>query len=217
MLQSKKILLLGAGGHCMSVLDSLLALNLYTDIGIIDKTFKDECSDILGVPIIGADDDLERLHKEGYKDAFITVGSLGDTSIRNKLYKTIKRIGFNIPNIIDESAMVSNFTTLGEGNYIGKNVAINGGTTIGNCTIINSSSNIEHECTIYDFVHISPGSILCGNVSIGANTHIGAGSVIKQGLIIGSDTMIGMGSVVLSNIRSNTIAFGNPCREVDHE
>ncbi|NLZ83744.1 MAG: acetyltransferase [Clostridiales bacterium] len=209
-----KILLLGAGGHCMSVLDSLLALNLYTDIGIIDKTYKEDCSDILGVPIVGADDDLERLHEEGYTDAFITVGSLGDTSIRSKLYKIIKGIGFNIPNIIDGSSIISKFATLGEGNYIGKKVAINGATTIGNCTIINTSSSIDHECIINDFVHLSPGSILCGNVSIGANTHIGAGSVIKQGLSIGSDTMIGMGSVVLTNIRANTTAFGNPCREV---
>ena len=222
MLQNRKILLLGAGGHCMSVLDSLMALNLYSDIGIIDKVNADngishDCCNALGTPIIGTDDDLDRLHKEGFTDAFVTVGSLGDISIRRKLYNKIKDIGFVIPNIIDTSSIVSKSTTLGEGNYIGKNSVINSGTTIGNCIIVNTSSTIEHECIIHDFVHISPGSIVCGGVSIGANTHIGAGSVIKQGIVIGSDTMIGMGSVVLSNVRSNITAFGNPCREVEHE
>ena len=222
MRQNRKILLLGAGGHCMSVLDSLLALNLYSDIGIIDKVYTENVkshysTNISGVPIIGADDDLDRLYKEGFTDAFITVGSLGDVSIRRKLYKKIKNIGFNIPNIIDVSSIVSKYTTLGEGNYIGKNAVINGGSDIGNCTIINSSATIEHECIIGDFVHVSPGGILCGNVNINANTHIGAGSIVKQGLTIGSNTMIGMGSVVISNISDNKTVFGNPCREVKYE
>ena len=215
MAQSRKILLLGAGGHCMSVLDSLIALDQYTDIAIIDKS--NNTSNILGIPVIGVDDDLERLYEEGYSDAFITVGSLGDTSIRRKLYKKLKDIGYNIPNIIDNSSIISDFTTIGEGNYIGKNTVINVGASIGNCTIINTSSTIEHECTINDFVHISPGSILCGNVTIEADTHIGAASVIRQGLSIGSNTIIGLGSVVVSNINSNTMAYGNPCKEVKYE
>lgn len=215
MAQSRKILLLGAGGHCMSVLDSLMALDQYTDIAIIDKS--NNTSNILGVPVIGVDDDLERLYEEGYTDAFITVGSLGDTSIRRKLYNKIKDIGFNIPNIIDNSSIVSKFVSIGEGNYIGKNAVINVGASIGNCTLINTSSTIEHECTINDFVHISPGSVLCGNVIIEADTHIGAACVIRQGLSIGYNTIIGLGSVVVSNINSNTMAYGNPCKEVKHE
>src|SRR5690554_3924364 len=115
MAQSRKILLLGAGGHCMSVLDSLIALDQYTDIAIIDKS--NNTSNILGIPVIGVDDDLERLYEEGYTYAFITVGSLGDTSIRRKLYKKLKDIGYNIPNIIDNSSIVSKFVTIGEGNY----------------------------------------------------------------------------------------------------
>ncbi|WP_097014070.1 acetyltransferase [Anaerocolumna aminovalerica] len=223
MSQNRKILLLGAGGHCMSVLDSLITLKLYSDIGIVDRIEENKEDNwkanhsVLGIPVVGTDDDLERLYNDGYTDAFITVGSLGNTSIRRKLYKKIKEIGFNIPNIIDESSIISNFVTLGEGNFIGKKVVINGGISIGNCTIINTSSTIEHESIIDDFVHISPGSILCGNVHIGANTHVGAGSIIKQELTIGSDTIIGMGSVVISDIKSNAVAFGNPCREVKHE
>ena len=34
---NKKILLVGGGGHCQSVLDSLLELDQFSAIGIIDK------------------------------------------------------------------------------------------------------------------------------------------------------------------------------------
>lgn len=221
MEETKKILLIGAGGHCLSVLDSLLSSYHYQDIGIIDKKFNsDEKIDnkknmIMGIPIVGNDEELEKLFNQGYKEAFITVGSVGNVSLRKKLYYKIKEIGFKIPNIIDNTSVVSNSTSLGEGIYIGKKAVINACTKIGNLAIINTSSTIEHECEIKDFVHVAPSSVLCGNVYIGSETHIGAGSVIKQRVHIGAKTMIGMGSVVLKDMKDNTIAYGNPCREVN--
>ena len=222
MEDAKNILLIGAGGHCLAVLDSLLSSYQYQDIGIIDK--KNDCTEpntnpketIMGVPIVGYDEDLEYLFDKGYREAFITVGSIGDVSLRKKLYHKVKEIGFRIPNIIDKTSALSMNTTLGEGIYVGKKAMINANANIGNLAIINSSAVIEHECKINDFVHIAPGAVLCGNVWIGRETHIGAGSVIKQGVHIGSNTMIGMGSVVLKNMKDYTIAYGNPCREVNH-
>jgi len=220
MPEIRKILLLGAGGHCKSVLDSIISSYCYDSIGIIDKilpSIEDENSNIMGIPIIGEDNDLTRLYSEGFTEAFITVGSIGDVSLRKKLYITIKQIGFHIPNIVDSSSIVSSFAVLGEGIYIGKNAVVNADAKIGNCAIINTSAVIEHECRIGDFVHIAPGSILSGNVWIDEGTHIGAGSVIKQGLHIGADTMIGIGSVVLKDIKSKVTAYGNPCKEVKHD
>ncbi len=40
MSGDKKILLLGAGEHCNSVLDSLLSTGDYDEVGIIDKVFQ---------------------------------------------------------------------------------------------------------------------------------------------------------------------------------
>lgn len=213
MLGAKKLLLIGAGGHCLSVLDSLLSSYEYLDIGIIDKSGS-ITKDIMGVPVVGYDEDLECLYTKGYKEAFITVGSIGNAFIRRSLYNHVKKIGFEIPNIIDKTSIVSEYCTLGEGIYIGKNAIVNACTQIGNMSIINTSSVVEHECNIDDFVHIAPGSILCGNVHIDKETHVGAGSVIKQGIHIGNKTIIGMGSVVLSDIRDNVTAYGSPCKEV---
>lgn len=216
MLQNRKILLLGAGGHCLSVIDSLKSSYCYAEIGIIDKVHKgsSEKRMIMDVPVVGSDDDLLQLFESGFTDAFITVGSVGDPFLRKKLYQGIKEIGFHVPNIIDKTSVVSSYANLSEGIFVGKNAVINAKATIGSCVIINTSATIEHECSIGEFAHLAPGSILCGNVNIGDNTHIGAGSIVKQGLHIGSDTMIGMGSVVINNIGNNVIAYGNPCKEV---
>ena len=209
---NRKLLLIGGGGHCKSVLDSLLLLNRYVEIGIIDK--KEHIGElILNIPIIGDDDDLTELYHRGYREAFITLGSIGSPQNRVRLFEMIEKIGFNIPNIIDLTAVISKDVKLSKGIFIGKNSAINVGAYIGKGSIINTSSTIEHDCSVGDFVHISPGSILCGEVQVGDHTHIGARSVIKQGLKIGSNSIIGMGSVVLNDVSNNVVAYGNPCRE----
>lgn len=210
---SKKILLIGGGGHCKSVLDSLLGTEDYSDIGIIEK--EESLGDqILGVPIIGCDDDLPRLYQAGFTHAFVTVGSIGNPKLRIKLFSTLEKIGFELPNIIDKTAVISQHIKLDKGIFVGKNAVINAGSSINRGAIINTSTLIEHDCVVEDFVHIAPGSILCGGVHIGRETHIGAKSVIKQQIRIGSKTVIGMGSIVLRDIGSNIIAFGHPCKEV---
>lgn len=210
---NKKLLLIGGGGHCKSVLDSLLKSNEYSEVGIVDA--KENIGKyVLSIPIIGCDDDLLELKEKGYNYAFVTVGSVGNPSLRIKLYKMIERLGFIIPNIIDSTAIISKHIDMETGIYIGKNSTINIGTSIGKGAIVNTASIIEHDCLIGKFAHIAPGAVLCGEVRVGENTHIGAGSVVKQQVRIGSNTIIGMGSVVLHNINDNVIAYGNPCREV---
>ena len=207
---NNRILLIGGGGHCKSVLDSLITSSNFTDIAIID-TKENFGKEILNRKTIGTDDDLEKLFDEGYQNAFITVGSIGDTLIRRKLFDMVKRIGFNIPNIIDSSATVSENVKIDRGIFIGKNAVINAGVKIGEGAIINTGAIVEHDCIVDEFVHIAPGAVLCGDVVTEDNVHIGARAVIKQQIRIGSNSIIGMGSVVLSDIPPNSVAYGNPC------
>lgn len=210
---TKKILLIGGGGHCKSVLDSLIGIEEYSEIGIVDKKkYQDE--HIFGVPFIGCDDDLPHLYESGFKYAFVTVGSIGDPALRIKLFATLEKIGFELPTIIDKEAVVSKYAKLDKGIFIGKNAVINAGSLISKGSIINTSALIEHDCVIKEFVHIAPGAVLCGEVKVGARTHIGANSVVRQYIRIGSNSVIGMGSVVLNDIGNNKVAFGHPCKEV---
>lgn len=206
-----KLLLIGGGGHCKSVLDSVLSKERYDDIGIIDNNLNVK---IMGVQVVGRDEDLLQLKNQGWTDAFVTVGSVGNTTIRRKLYKLIEELGFFIPNICDSSAEIARGVIFDKGAFVGKNAVINSESKVGCCSIINTGSIIEHECCIGDFSHISPGTVLCGQVSIGTDSHIGANSVVRQRIRVGNNTMIGVGSVVLNDISDNSKAYGNPCKVV---
>ena len=207
----RKLLLIGGGGHCRSVLDSVLSLSIYDEIGIVDY----DKTPIADIPVVGQDEDLPKLKENGWTDAFITVGSVGNTVLRRRLYKLVTETGFALPVIIDPTAVVAKDVSIGKGCYVGKGAIINAGTCIDEAAIINTGVVVEHECKIGEFAHISPGTVLCGQVIVGEQTHIGAGTIIRQQIQIGSYTLIGAGSVVLSDIPERVKALGNPCKVVE--
>lgn len=209
-MENKKLLLIGGGGHCKSVISSLNR-NEFSEIGIIDPNLKNG-SEIMGIKVIGNDDDLFRLRNLGFCYAFISLGSIGDTNLRKILFNKVVDLGFKIINIIDESASLEKSVCLGSGIFVGKNAVVNAETELEDGCIINSGSIIEHECHIGKFTHIAPGAVICGNCFIGQNVHIGANSSIKQGITIEEGAMIGMGSVVLKNVMKEMRIYGNPAK-----
>lgn len=210
---SKGLLLIGGGGHCKSIIDSLCKQNIFEKIEIIDFK-KNVGKTILGYKIIGTDDDLVTLFNEGYEYAFITFGNNGDLNSKIKQYHLIKKIGYRIPTIIDKSANVSNNALIEEGVFIGKNVIINAGSIIKKGSIINTGTIVEHDCEIGEFTNLAPGVVLGGSVKVDQCSVIGMNSTIKNQVSIGKNSIIGMGSNVLKNIQSNVIAYGNPCKEI---
>ncbi|MDE6182003.1 MAG: acetyltransferase [Eubacteriales bacterium] len=203
----ENILLIGFGGHCKSIIDSIENSSIYKIYGIIDikeklgQTYK-------GYKVIGTDDDLLKFYNKGIKNIFICIGYMGDSNIRNILYKKIKDIGFNIPNIIDKTAILANDISLAEGIFIGKRAVLNSGVKIDNMAIINTGAIIEHESYVGEFSHISINTVLCGNVTIKENVFIGANATVIQGINIGENTIIGAGSTVIKNVLENSKFYG---------
>ncbi len=209
--EKTRILLIGGGGHCHSVLDSVISLNMYDEIGIVDN---DYISPYLGVRVVGSDHDLPKLLRDGWRNAIITVGSVGETIIRRRIFENLNRIGFRITSIIDPTATIAQGVNIKEGCFLGKHSVVNTGSVLGECCIINTGAIVEHDCKIGPFAHISSGAVLCGEVKIGSDSHIGAGSVVRQLITVSAHTVVGAGSVVVKDIRDGVRAYGNPCRVV---
>jgi sugar O-acyltransferase (sialic acid O-acetyltransferase NeuD family) len=208
---NSKLLLIGAGGHCRSVLDCI-DTNVYSDIAIIgmqNEIGKALCE----IPIIGTDKDIPELLMCGYKQAFIAVAFLDNPQKREELYKSYKSHGFLFPAIVDPTAVVSSRDVLiGEGVFIGKGAIINNGVKLGVCSVVNSGAIIEHDCKVGNYTHVAPGVNISGGVIVGDYSLIGTGSSIIQSVEIGERTIIGAGSVVIRSIPNGATAYGNPCK-----
>jgi sugar O-acyltransferase (sialic acid O-acetyltransferase NeuD family) len=205
-----KLLLVGAGGHCRSVIDSL-DMEEYADVAIANGA---PAAGMGGIRVVGSDSDAARLFGEGYKFAVVAVGSVGDPSERARLYREYKKIGFVFPPVIDPTAIVSKNAAIGDGAFIGKGAIINTGAAIGVCGIINTGAVIDHDCVVGDFAHVGPNASLSGGVCVGNNSHIGIGCSVIQCVRIGADTVVGAGSVVTGDVPSGVVAAGVPCKTI---
>ena len=187
----EEIVLIGGGGHALSVADAIISRESYEVAG-----YTDAADTHIPLRYLGTDDILESLFKKGIVNAAITVGYLGKSSIRDRLYHMAKQTGFRLPAIIDSSAVISDSAHVDEGVFIGKHAVVNAEARIGRMCIINTGAIVEHNNRIGKYSHIAVGAVLCGDVSVGEHTLIGANATIIQGVHIGMNAIIGAGSVV---------------------
>jgi len=174
----EKILLIGGGGHCKSVIDVIEQEKKYEIAGIIDK--KELIGqNVLGYNVIASDDDLEMLHKQ-YKYAFVTVGQIKSNAVRVKLFNHLKQIGYILPTIISPIAYVSKYAIIEEGTIIMHQAFVNASAKIGKNCIINTKALIEHDATIEDHCHISTGAIINGGVVVKGGSFYGSNATSKE-------------------------------------
>ncbi|AFV98025.1 acetyl transferase [Candidatus Sulfuricurvum sp. RIFRC-1] len=189
-----KILLIGGGGHCKSVIDVIEMEGSFSIAGIIDQK-ELVGKKVLGYEVVGCDDDLEELFA-GFTHAIITVGQIKSPDVRIKLFNRLKTIGYEIPSIISPKAYVSKHATVDEGTVVMHDALINANATVGKNCIINSKALIEHDSIVGDHCHISTGAILNGGTVVSEGTFFGSNTVSKEYAIIAEKSFIKAGSVV---------------------
>lgn len=205
----KDIILLGAGDHAKVLLDILLEQGENV-IGLADKSIPKETL-IYGIPVIG-DDNAVLQYKTDAVELVNGIGSIGDTSLRRKVFESLKEKGYKFKTVIHSSAIISKRSKIGEGVQLLAGSIVNTEAEIGDNTIINTKSSIDHGCVIGKHCHIAPGCSFSGCVKIGDGTHVGTGSVIIQGITIGNNVLLGAGSVVVKDIEDNSKAYGVPAK-----
>lgn len=209
MTRRNKLVLIGGGGHCKSVLDAALQMNIFDEIVITDCGISPG-TEIMGCRVAGNDDMLPDLFARGYTNAFISIGSIKSAELRQKAYENALEIGFTFPNIIDPSAVIAKNVQLGAGVFVGKRTVVNSEVTIADMAIINTGSIIEHECYIGQFAHVAVSATLCGGVKLEEGVFIGSNATVIQGVEIGMNSIIGAGTLVLNDVSPNSTVVGIP-------
>jgi sugar O-acyltransferase (sialic acid O-acetyltransferase NeuD family) len=191
-MNKEKIILVGGGGHCHSVIDVIEQENKYDIYGIIDLK-ENIGKKVLGYEIIGCDNDLEIIFKT-CKNAIITIGHIKSNKVRINIYNKLKQIGFYLPVIVSPLAYVSKHSVIEEGTIIMHHCLINANVKIGKNCIINTKALIEHDVVVENNCHISTASVLNGGVIVKENTFFGSNATSKQSIEI--DGFLKAGSLV---------------------
>ena len=192
-----RLIIVGAGGHGKVIADAALK-NGYTDIYYVDDH---ATGDVMGFPIIGASNDLQKLN-DGQTDFVIGIGS-------NLIRRTIaESYRVNWVSIVHPSAQIAFNVKIGQGTVVMAGAVINASAKVGEHCIINTGAIVEHDNVIEDYVHISPGVVLSGTVTVGKNTWIGTGTSVINNVSICEGVVIGVGSVVIRDINCAGTYYG---------
>ncbi|MBD8349073.1 acetyltransferase [Dysgonomonas sp. HGC4] len=205
----KKLILVGGGGHCKSVID-VAESNGYAILGILD-TADNIGKKVLDYTIIGTDDDIIKYVEE--VKFIVTVGQVKNVLLRMELHDRIITAGGSLATLVASSAYVSKYSSIEAGTVVLHQAMVNADAVIGKGCIINTYANIEHDAIIGDYTHISTGSMVNGACKVGSGVFLGSQSVLAQGVCIADNTIIGAGTFVNKNISDVGIYAGNPMRK----
>lgn len=181
-------------------------------LGIADADPDKKGQLLLGVPIVGGDEEIMKYPVE--KIQLVNgIGSVRVNPLRRNLFNHFKSAGYRFASIVHPSAIIAGDVVLSEGAQIMAGAVIQAGCHVGFNTVINTSSVVDHDCYIGDHVHIAPGATLSGGVMVGENTHVGTGATVIQGMRIGRNSLIAAGAVVIRDVKDGTKVMGVPAKE----
>ncbi len=164
-----------------------------------------------GKPVLGADDLLPALARDGVTGAVIAAG---EPAIRARLRQRVAEAGLQLVNAIHPSAVVSPAVRLGRGVVILAGSVLSDNPVIGDNVWIGLAAVITHDTVVGDDSLIGGRSAVGAEVVIGARTVVGWGTVVGPRRRIGADTAVGFGSNVVHDIPDRVIAVGNPAKVV---
>ena len=204
-VRDSRMLIIGAGGHAVSVTETAIAAG-FEVVGFVDHTTPS--SSLLDRPI------YEQM-PDTYEVSNLNIAiAIGDNYARQTVFNQLSReLGENrFPVLLHPSATVSQFAVIARGSVVLQGAVVGSAARIGKGCLINSGAIVEHECQLADFVSIAPGAQLGGRVVIAERSAVGIGSSVKQGVSIGPDSVIGAASYVHSAIPGQVVAYGIPAK-----
>ncbi len=208
-----RIVIVGASGHGKVLLDALAAEGVFHVEGFIDA-HKEPGLLVLGVPILGREEDLPELIRLRNIEA-CAIG-VGDNHRRELVYEKVRAIapGLEFPAVIHPSAVVSRSATIGDGTVVCARATVGPACETGRFCLLNTGSSLDHDGRLHDFASLAPGVMTGGEVTIGRATAIGIGATLRHRIEIGENTVVGARSLVMSSLPSGVVAYGSPAKVV---
>jgi sugar O-acyltransferase (sialic acid O-acetyltransferase NeuD family) len=210
-----RIVILGTGGNCIDILDTIGDLNgaagmeRYRCIGFLDDNRTRWGTEIHGVTVLGPLASAQDLRECAFVNG---IGSSGNFWRKRQIIETTGIPPERFETIVHPSASVSRLSHLDQGTVVFQHVTITSNVRVGRHVIILPGTVISHDDVIGDYTCIAGGVCVSGCVEIGQSCYLGTNAAIRDHCTIGEYSLVGMGSVVVASVPRNSVVVGNPAR-----
>lgn len=198
------MVVIGAGGHALEILDILAQDNKTNSLYFYDD-FDSKNTIFRGYPVIKSIEELKNI----FPNSFTFILGIGSPINRKLLFEKFSKLGGILSSIVSSKSITSQ--NIENQKFDVMNLCYLGPETkIGIGTLINTGAQIHHEVIIGEFCEISPRALLLGKVQIGNNCSLGGNCTILPKVKIGNNVIIGAGTVVTKDIPDNKVVVGVP-------
>ena len=202
------MIIAGAGGHSLEILEVLIASEMMENLSFFDEISPAKLQED-GYAMIKSEDEVREHFK---RDSRFILGT-GNPRLRKLFYERFTAIGGE------------HYAIQGRGNLCSSSAEISGADLMNHCvigpkvkigkgTLVNTGALVHHETQVGEFCEIAPAAVLLGKVSVGNQVMIGANATILPGIKIGANAVIGAGAVITKDVPDGATVVGVPGRIV---
>ena len=193
------MILFGAAMQGEVVLDCLEGAGSFTTVALVDD--RPKARSLAGLPVLSANW-LEAVHARGVRLAHVCIG---DSAARLACGERLRRIGFEIVNVVHPTAVISPAATLGRGVFVGPLALVGPQVRIADFVQINNAATIAHHTVVGQGTRISDGAHVGGEVNVGERVLLGIGVSVNTRVTIGSDSVVASGVALYGDVPPRSI------------
>ena len=211
------LIILGAIGNCLDILDAALATNasedrpVYDLLGFLDDEPSRQGSKVRGLPILGP----LTMAREMPNAQFINgIGSPRSFQYKRAIIDGLGLDRSRFATVIHPAAAVSPSANIGCGTAVLANCTICANAELGDHVMMLPSCVLGHDARVGDHTILAAGVIVSGSVSIGQSCYLGANSCVRDSLRVGDEALLGIGAVLVDDAPAGMVMLGNPARKI---
>lgn len=216
MTASSRVIVLGAGGNSLGILDAMEACNVqepgrYEIVGILDDIPDNLGRRVLGHEVLGTIADAPRHAGCSFINGISSIGSF------REMPHIVQRAAVapeRFVSVVHPRATVAPTARIGRGSCVLAGSVLAPMAVVGDHVIILQNTSVNHHSNVGDYVTLSAGITILGYVDIGRNAFVGGGSTLAPRLSIGESAVVGAGSLVIRDVPPGRVYAGNPAHEL---
>lgn len=180
-------------------------------VGFLDDNKDLHGSLVKGVRVLGGTDLLSSLRDTYQVEAVYC--PIGNNKLRVRFLSLANQLGYQTPNYIHPSAIISPSVVIGKGVYVLLNTSIMPYVTIQDYVMISMNVNIAHHSVLEEGTFISTGVNFGASIVAHKYSYIGISATIMTGIKnLGEDCLVGAGAVIIKDVPDKAVVAGVPAK-----
>lgn len=200
----QRVLILGGGRGAVLVIDTILRQRKHKIVGILDDNEELIGKKIMGYPVLGSINEVEKLWEKKNFDCLI-ISFSNNLLARAEVFEKYYSLKISFTNVIDPTVILHSNVFIGTGNVILANCRVGSCAVIGNNNFFSAYVNIEHHNEVGNDCTFGPGVITSSRAKIGNRVKFGTGIFVEPGIKIGENSIVASGSILTVDIPPKSV------------